>query len=172
MKIALIDLETTGLCPSKHEIIEIGLIVFDSKNYQILEEWSTKVKPFYPENGDPKAYDCNGYTDQEWKDAPQILPILEKLSEKVQGCILMAYNISFDSAFLEYNFEKYGIKNPFSYQKMCLMSLAFGKVPHDKVYSWSLRTICTYLGITPEPKTHRGANGAKKAYEVYVKLMS
>ncbi len=171
MKIALIDIETTGLSPLKHEIIELGLVIFDSRTFEILEEWNTKVKPLYPENIDPKAQALNGFNEEDWQDAPDIIPVLMEFIEKTKGCIFMAYNVSFDAGFLEYQLEKYEMKHEMSYQKMCLMSMAFGKVPHDKVFSWSLRTICTYLGIVPEPKIHRGANGALKGYEVYRKLM-
>lgn len=171
MKIALIDLETTGLNPREHEIIEIGLIVFESKNFVIQEEWSTKIKPLYPENCDPKAIECNNYNDEEWKDEPDIIPVLQEFVEKTKGCIFLAFNASFDWSFLEYNFSKYGIEHQMSYSKMCLMSIAFGKIPHDKVYSWALKTVATYLGVPREDKMHRAMGGVQCEFEVYKKLM-
>lgn len=171
MKIAIIDVETTGLSPTKHEIIELGIVIFDSKTFEILEEWNTKVKPLFPENIDPKAAALNGFNEEEWKDAPDIIPVLMEFIEKTTDCIFLAYNINFDWSFIEYQLNKYEMKHQLAPHKICLMSLAFGKVPHDKVFSWSLRTICSYLGIVPENKIHRGSNGALKNYEVYKKLM-
>jgi len=172
MKIALVDIETTGLLPTEHEIIEIGMVVFDSNTMRIIEEWSTKVKPVYPENGSPKAYAVNGYNDEDWAEAPDIIPVLETFVEKTKDCVFVAYNVAFDWGFLEFQMTKYGIEHHMSYQKMCLMSMAFAKVPHDKVFSWSLKTVATYLGVPRESATHRAMGGVKCEYGVYCKLMS
>lgn len=171
MKIAMIDLETTGLSPTKNEIIEIGMVIFDSETHQILEEWDAKIKPLYPDQMDPKALKVNGYNEEDWRDANDVIPVLMEFIEKTRGCTFMAYNASFDIGFLEYQLEKYEMKHEMDHHKICLMSMAYAIVPHNKVFSWGLRTVGTYLGVVPEPKVHRGANGAKKGYEVYCKLM-
>ena len=171
MKIALVDIETLGLNPREHEIIEIAAIIFDSKTFQIYNIFESKINPFYPENADPKAIKCNGFTEDEWKDAPNIIPVLEKFIEKTKDCIFLAYNVSFDWGFLEYYLEKYGMKHQMSYSKMCLMSMAFGKIPHDKVWGWSLKTVATYLGVPREDKMHRAMGGVNCEFEVYKKLM-
>ena len=172
MRIALTDLETTSLSPTTGEIIEIGLIVFDSKTFEIFDTWEQKIRPLDIENANPKALAVNGYEESLWSEAIDIIPALEIFCEKTVGCTFMSYNINFDWSFMDFYLKKYGIENKFNYQKFCLMSLAFGRVPHDKVFSWSLKTICTYLRIVPEEKVHRGGNGARKGYEVYCKLMS
>lgn len=171
MKIVLIDLETGGLDPKYHEILEIGMIIFDSKTFQIYEEWTTKVKPLYPENIDPKAAAVNGYNEEEWKDAPDIIPVLMEFIQKTEGCIMMAYNISFDSQFIEHYLSKHEMKHKMSYQKMCLMSMAFAKIDHSKLFSWSLKTVATYLEVPREPKIHRALEGVRCEYGVYCKLM-
>lgn len=171
MKIALVDIETLGLNPHEHEIIEIAMVVFDSKTFQIYDTWSSKIKPSSLDNADPKALKCNGFTEEEWKDAPNIIPVLEKFVEKTKECIFLAYNVSFDWGFIEHNLEKYGFKSEMSYSKMCLMSIAFGKIPHDKVWGWSLKTIATYLGVPREATQHRAMGGVECEFLVYKKLM-
>jgi len=170
-RIALVDLETTSLYPTTGEIIEIGLVVFESRTLEVLEEWSTKVKPLYPENGDTKAYAVNGYCEESWIEAIDIIPALEIFVEKTAGCIFMSYNINFDWSFMDFYLKKYGIENKFSYQKFCLMSMAFAKIDHSKVQSWSLKTIATYLNVPREPAQHRALNGAQCEYGVYCALM-
>ena len=172
MLVALTDIETLGLDPRESEIIEIATIIFDSRTLEVKEEWSSKIKPLYPENADPKAIECNGFTESEWESAPDIIPVLQEFVEKTKGCIFLAFNASFDAGFLEFNLKKYGFEWSMSYSKMCLMSMCFARIPHDKVWSWSLKTCATYLGVPREPKIHRALEGARCEFEVYKKLMS
>lgn len=171
MKIALTDIETLGLDPKENEIIEIACIIFDSKTFKIIDTFESKIKPLYPENADPKAIECNGFTEEEWKDAPDIIPVLQEFCEKTKGCVFLTFNTSFDAGFLEHNLKKYGFEWPMLYSKMCLMSMCFAKIPHNKVFSWSLKTCATYLGVSREANIHRAMNGCKCEYECYKKLM-
>lgn len=171
MILALIDLETTGLDPETHEIIEIGLVVCDSKNFTILDEWDIKIKPEHPETGHPKAFEVNGYNEEEWKDAVDLRTGMDWLARKVKGATMMSYNISFDQGFLQAAFKKTGILDPMSYHRLDLLTLAWSKIPQTRISSWSLKNVCTHLGITPEAVVHRGAAGAGKAFEVYRALM-
>lgn len=170
MRLAIIDLETTGLDPAIHEIIEIGLVVCDSKDYTIYETFDIKIKPERPEDGHPKAYEVNGYTAEEWEDAVTLRQALILLTERMEKATLMAYNVSFDYGFLQAAFRKHEIVDPMNYHRLDLLTLAWSKIPHDKMQSWALRSVCAFLRIPPEPKVHRGANGAMKAYEVYRRL--
>lgn len=170
MRLAIIDLETTGLDPQHNEIIEIGLVLCDSDDFTIYDQFDIKVLPERPEDGHPKAYEVNGYNEEEWKDAVSLHTALLALAERVQTATLMSYNVSFDYGFLQAAFKKTGIIDPMYHARLDLLTLAWSKIPHHKMQSWALKTVCAYLRIPPEPKIHRGANGAFKAYEVYRKL--
>ena len=50
--INIIDIETTGLRPEYHEIIEIAIIQIDGED---VKKWSTKIAPKYLERAHPKA---------------------------------------------------------------------------------------------------------------------
>ena len=171
MRICLVDLETTSLSPTTGEIIEIGLIVFDSRTFEIFDTWEQKVKPLDIENADPKALAVNGYEESEWTEAIDIIPALETFVEKTAGCIFMAYNLSFDLKFIEHYLEKYGLKHSMNYCKICLLSMAFGKVDHTKVQSWSLKTVSTLLNVPREGKIHRAMGGCRNEYDLYCALM-
>lgn len=56
-----IDTETTGLDPTKHEIIEIAIIPLDHalKPHPKVHPFHLKMRPDMPENADFKAMDCN-----------------------------------------------------------------------------------------------------------------
>lgn len=172
MKLAIIDLETTGLDPTTNEIIEIGLVVCDSHTFEVLDTWDIKVKPERPEDGHPDAYKVNGYNEEDWKEAVPLATALDWLSRKTRSMTMMAYNVSFDYGFLQAAFKKEGMKDPMNYHRLDLLTLAWANIPHSKMQSWSLKSVCSYLRIVPEAAIHRGAAGAGKAYEVYKALMS
>ena len=169
--LALVDCETTGLDPIVHELIEIGLVVFDSRNGHILDEWDIKIKPERPDDGDVAAYACNGYDPVEWESATTLEDAMQQLVERTDGATMMAFNITFDLGFLQAAFKKTGIVDKMARLHLDLLTIAWMKIPHSRMQRWSLRNVCTYLGIKPEPIVHRGGNGARKGWEVYKALM-
>lgn len=170
--IALTDIETTGLSPLKHEIIEIGCVIFSEKDFKIHAQLNFKVKPERIEDADPKALQVNGYTKEDWEDGMTLFQALNFYAEATEGCTFMAHNAMFDWSFLEVAAERENIQFKFkSHHKIDTVSVAWCKIPHTKVTSWSLKTLCTYFGIPPEPSIHRAVNGALCTYEVYKKLM-
>lgn len=171
MIIALVDLETTGLNGNTDEIIEIGCIVFDTKTMEIIDTMDVKVTPEHIETASPRALEVNGYTQEAWEQAISLHAAMLLLCEKTKGATLMAYNVTFDYSFLKTAFEQTGFENEMNYHRLDLLSIAWARLPHHKVNSWSLKTVCVYLGIAPEPKVHRAIHGCEASYEVYKKLM-
>lgn len=171
MKIAIVDVETTGLDIGTHEIIEIGAIVFDDKDFKIIDTVDLKVKPEHPENSDPKALVVNGYNETDWQDAIPLSDAMKIFVEKTNGAMFCAHNMAFDYHFINIALKKCGIENKMDYHNIDIFTLAWAKIPHEKIHRWGLKTICEYLEIPPEPAVHRGINGAMAEYEVYKKLM-
>lgn len=170
MRLAIIDLETSSLDPQTGEILEIGLVLIDKDTCTILDVMDQKITPEFPERADPKALFVNGYQKEDWKDSISLHQALLILSEKVEKATMLSYNVSFDYAFLQAAWRSTGIQDPMNYHRLDLLTMAWMKIPHDKMQSWSLKTVCSYLNIPPEPKVHRGMNGAMKSYEVYRRL--
>lgn len=172
MKIALTDIETTGLKPLKHEIIEIGVVIFDNTTFEIYGQFNFKIKPERIEDADPKALEVNGYNKKDWEDGMTLMKTLNFYAEATEGCVFMAHNAMFDWSFLEVASEQKNVPFKFkTHHKIDTVSIAWAKVPHNKVFSWSLKTLCSYFGIPPEPSVHRAVNGALCTYQVYKKLM-
>ncbi|MES3005242.1 MAG: 3'-5' exonuclease [Patescibacteria group bacterium] len=171
MKIAITDLETSGLDEQTHEILEIGLVVFDSNTFEILDTLDIKIKPEYPERFDPEAIRINGYNENEWKHAVSLKTAMHLYSEKTSDAIFCAHNMIFDFKFIKKAFEKTSLPIPFNRHSIDIFTLAWAKISHDDTTRWSLKAICEYLNIPPEPSTHRAFNGAMAEYQVYKKLM-
>lgn len=168
MKILLTDLETTGLIPGYNEIIEIGAVLFDEDTFIIEQTFEEKVHIEHPERIDPEAQKVNGYNEDEWGQAVSLYEALETYAGLTKGARFCSQNIIFDWGFLvATDFPSFH----FDHHKIELSSLAYAKIPHNKMQSWSLRSICSYLDIKPEPKVHRALNGALTGYEVFKKLM-
>lgn len=173
MKIAITDVETTGLDANINEIIEIGLVVFDDQTFEILDTLDIKIKPEHPETFDPIAKKVNGYNEKLWENSVSLEEAMKIYVSKTNDAMFCAHNVTFDYNFITKALEKSKMTNSFfNYYTIDTYSLAWSKIPHDKIESWSLKSICEYLEIAPEPEVHRGINGAMVEYEVYKKLMS
>ncbi len=170
-KFVSVDLETTGLDPLKHEIIELGFVIFDDINFKVYGQFNFKITPEHIETASKKALEVNGYNEKDWDDAIPLHQALTFFAQATEGATLIAHNVAFDWSFLDKAFNGLEIQNSLNYHKLDSLSVAWAKIPHQKLKSWSLKTICTYLGLEPEPKVHRAVNGAIKCYEVYSKLM-
>lgn len=170
MIISIVDIETSGVDPKRAEIIEIGVVVFDSESFNIIDTMDVKVMPMYPASGDPKAYEVNGFNLGAWKDAVKISVAIRAFAKKTMDTIFCAHNPLFDWSFIEKASKDNNVDLRFvTYHKLDLYSLAWRTVPEENMKS--LATICEYLGVEPEAKPHRALNGAMKGYEVYKILM-
>jgi len=87
-----VDLETTGLNPSKDEIIEISAIRF--VNGEIKDEFTTLIKPIalIPK----KITSITGINDSMVSDAPKIVDVFKDFLNFLDNKIIVAHNIDFD----------------------------------------------------------------------------
>ena len=103
----IVDLETTGLSPSKHAITEIAAVRFDGEN--ILEEFQTLVNP--ERHIPPFITKLTWISNDMVADAPTIREVLPDFMAFVGDDIFVAHNARFDHGFLHYahfeHFEKW-----------------------------------------------------------------
>ncbi|MEK7572411.1 MAG: 3'-5' exonuclease [Patescibacteria group bacterium] len=169
--LAFIDIETTGLDITKHEIIEIGCVITTPK-LEIIEKFELKIKPEHIENADPVALKINHYDSVNWVLAYTLRNAMKIFSKKVKDCIMIGQNVSFDSGFLEYAFAKAEFKNNMHYHKLDTISIAWAKF-HDNpdIDRFSLRELCKHFDIKNE-HPHSALSDAYATFELYKKLMS
>lgn len=167
--IAMTDLETTGSVFGVHEILEIGLVVFNQNSFEIFDSLNIKVKPERIENAVPAALERNGYNEKDWQEAISLKEAIIKYAEKTKDAIFCAYNATFDWGFMNDAFRKTGVKDAMDYHRIDLLSIALAK-GLDKNEKWNLKTACEMFGVPPEPDIHRAVNGAMVAYELFKKL--
>ncbi len=167
--IAMTDLETSGDIFGLHEILEIGLVVFDQNTFKILDTFNQKIKPLHIENAIPAALERNGYKEENWKNAGSLEEVIKIYAEKTKNCIFCAYNATFDWGFMNEAFRKTEVQDEMDYHRLDILSIAWAK-GMDKSEKWNLKTACEMFNIPPEPDVHRALNGAMIAYELFKKL--
>ncbi len=172
--LAFIDLETTGLTPGYHEIIEIGLVLAAPETFEVLDEWETKVSPVHPEYSDKTNRSVNGFNEEDWENAPPAEEALQELQRRVQGSILSGWMTPFEWKFLEIAYSNIGIDInkkgevfiSYHTNDAVPFALKFGR-ENPNVEELRLHIVARELGIEPEPHPHRAINGARQAFLVH-----
>ena len=74
-RIAFVDLETTGLSPTRNRITEIGVVMVDATG---VNEWTTLINPGTPISEHSRLF--NGIANEVVRDAPRFKDIAAELS--------------------------------------------------------------------------------------------
>lgn len=173
-KLAFVDIETTGVNPYKHEIIEVGCLIAkqnDDGTFSSIEEFEVKVTPEHIETAEQEALRINGYHEADWLFAHTQKEALRLLSEKCEGAVMVAQNVSFDYAFLAVAFGKYDVPDPFYYAKLDTIPLAYLKFKNDELPNFYLKTLCDKFGIKNE-KAHTALADVRVTFEIFKRLVA
>ena len=175
MKIVFYDIETSGLSPNKHDIIQIAAIAFsiESGEWNELEEFEIKLE-FDLEKADPYALEENCFDREVWereaisqRKAISVFPnFLRKYSDvkrmgKKSGkeflcCRTAGHNIkNFDDPFVRVFFKRMDIFCPMdfmeAYDTIQLALWEFGlKMTGSVPENYQLGTLCNKLGVPLE----------------------
>lgn len=178
-KLAFIDVETTGLDTTRHEIIQIGLvlvsqdgIVDDKFKFSVIEELELKVKPERIEEADKTALRVNGYSPEEWVFAYTLPEAMKIFAEKTEGAIMVAHNLAFDFAFITKAFSDTKVENKMHFHKLDTISIAYAKAQRkDDINRFSLRSLCEYFGIENK-NAHTALSDCRATLAVFEKLVN
>ena len=171
----VIDIETTGLKPGIHEIIELSLLLHD-ENFIPLDSFICKIRPMHPEYVDPKAMEINKLSLSNLKNEStpsQIRNALCQWHEEIANntkLIPLGHNYSFDKSFLTIFLGEY-YNNIFHYHNRDTLSLAFALRDKGilKIDSLSLTSIGKYFQL-PE-QIHRAEQDTRLCLSIYRKLL-
>ena len=143
-----IDVETTGLDPTEHEIIEIALIRTDGQ-FSILDKYETKILPRHIETASKKALEINGYDPDVWEaEAVSLEEALETIDELLEDAIPAGQNTQFDLGFLKAAYRSLEREvSWYNYHSLDTASLAVPLMMSGKIKGLSLRRVCAYLGV-------------------------
>ena len=163
--LAFIDLETTGLDPARHEIIEAAVIRVDGETLAEIDHTDVRVLPERIEDASPVALRINGYTPDAWKDAASQAQALEWITPLLDGAVLGGHNPGFDRAFLEAACRRTGIMPAWDHHLLDTASLAWPLLASGELAGLSLDAVCAHLGIVRKER-HRALADAADSLEV------
>ena len=162
-RIRVIDVETSGLDPVKHEILDISILGMDGRSL-----YTSKIRPVRIETAEPMALRINGYSETKWKTAPTFEEVAEKVLEALEGGILLGHNVAFDRRFVEEAFRRVGRKPPkMPYRVIDTSTLIY---EHLEWESFSLGSVATFLGVD-DGALHTAYADAQMTRKIALKLM-
>jgi len=161
---AVIDLETTGFSPQKHDrIIEVGIVRTDPQG-KTLKEYCTLINP-QRDIGDTQIH---GITATDVIGAPVFQEVVGDIHTFLRGAILVAHNAQFDLRFLTYECNRSGAPLP-EILSLCTLSLA--KIVAPELPSRRLGVLCEHFGI-PLDNAHTALGDARATASLLATLLS
>ena len=178
---AIVDVETTGLNPNYHEMIDIGIIIIN-QNLEIKGQYFSKVLPSFPERIDPMAQNINGFDFQRWTQEEAISEeeLINQmnifLNNYIGKPIFIAFNSWFDSGFVRnlLNEHDYKFNDWFDYRVLDIPSIALacGYFPKTPDFNEKLATLLEVQPETKDPLKHTGESGVNFNYALLRSLMN
>lgn len=178
--LAHVDVETTGLLPGYHEMIDIGVVITNLKG-RIIDTLFLRVQPQFPDRISPIAKEINAYDFIKWEklgalSVPTAVDSLIDFHKRTTGghpILMIAFNAHFDLSFLDYLFRTAGHswREIYHYFVLDIPSMAWGLGYQDL----HLKRFLKEFSIEDEPhiaEQHTGISGAMKNVRIYQKLMS
>ncbi len=159
--IVALDLETTWLSKDKDKIIEVALIKFDEKTFEIIEVFESFVNPIIPIPD--ISSNITGITDDMVQNAPKITDLVDKITEFIWDAPILGHNTNFDRDFLINNWVK--IEKNIVLDTFFLANIA---VRGEK--SLSLESLSDYLELW-DYGAHRAKNDVINTIKLFEKLV-
>ncbi len=91
-KPVVVDVETTGFGPNDR-VVEIAAITLDPATWETVDEYDTLINP----GRDVGPTGVHGITASMVEAAPTFSDIIAAIAGRLQGSLLIAHNLAFDS---------------------------------------------------------------------------
>ena len=136
---AVVDVETTGLYPSKDRVVEVAVVHLDG-DATIGDAFSTLVNP----QRDVGKTRIHGISASDVVDAPTFAQVASLLWEQLTGRVFVSHNVQFDLRMLDAEFRRLGVNLP-PPPAMCTMRLAANYI--HGLPARSLSACCDAAGV-------------------------
>lgn len=156
--LAVIDVETTGLNPYRHDrVIELAALMMRLDG-EVIREFVTLLNP----GRDIGPTSIHGLTTSDIVAAPRFAEVAGVLLDTLNGCVALAgHNIRFDHSFLSAEFGRLGHAFP-NGPTVCTMQLAGGG---------TLSSCCGDYGIAFEGDKHVAVHDARATARLLATLL-
>ena len=155
----ILDIETTGLEPTKCEIIEIGALRIRGK--EILNVYNSLVKPRAPIP--EEITKLTGIDNETVKDSPYLSEVLREFQEFAGLNTLIAHNVAFDIPFIKHHCNALFGKE-INNATICTLKLARHLLPN--IANHKLTTVAAHFGVTAK-NSHRAIGDVETAFQIW-----
>ena len=192
-KLVFFDLETAGVDPRQHPIIQIAAIAIDSSLCE-LETFELKIR-FDEAEANPKSLSVNRYSKELWESEAvaaaaaaerfanflrrhATVDMLSKNGKPYRLAQMVAHNGErFDGPFLEAWYSKLGLFCPARKMVLCTKQRALWFFDEDKSLTppanFQLQTLCEYFGVPLRAEdAHDAFNDVRATVELYRAMTS
>jgi len=160
----VIDIETSGLLPEEHEIIELGAILVET--HSITERFSLLVRPQTAIT--TKIEKITGITNAMLqKEGVELSIAMQQFISFVRDLPVVSHNVDFDYSFLRKACALCNLPL-FSNRSIDTLTLARRKI--KQVPNYKLGTLATYFAIDTT-HSHRSLVDCEITYQLYEKLI-
>ena len=182
-KICWIDLETSGLNPSEHGIVQLAGILEVNGIEKCTFDF--KVRPFPQQKIDPEALAINGFTHEMLESHMEPHKVYQELIEIFSGYVnkydktdkmfFAGYNSQFDDTFLRKFFENCGdgfYGSWFARPTLDVYVIAMDKMGAvwNTLTNHKLATLADYFSIERDGTLHNALCDIKMTRELYYKV--
>ncbi len=156
--LAVVDVETTGVNPYRHDrIIEIAIVVVSLEGASV-REFVSLVNP----ERDIGPSSIHGLASKDVIDAPRFADLAGDIVEALRDCVALGgHNVRFDRSFLEFEFSRLGLVFP-EVTTFCSMQLAGGG---------DLCSCCDCYGVAGPEVSHCALDDARATARLLTLLL-
>lgn len=158
----ILDIETTGLDPTKHEITEIAALKI--KNKEVVDVFNTLVKP--RQKISYQITQLTGITDEMVEDKPPFSDIIPMFLSYIKGHYLVAHNADFDIPFIRHHLKL----NKKDLDNQILCSLKISRLFLPQIHNHKLHTVAKHFGVSAQNR-HRALGDVETLYQFWFNLL-
>ena len=155
------DLETTGLSPQEHEIIEIGALKV--REGKVVDRFMEFVHPDKPITS--MITNITHITNDMVAGARSCPEVIHDFLSFCEDDVLIGHNVMFDYSFVKCSAVREGL----TFEKMGIDTLKIARKVHKDFESKSLGALCDYYHIE-NPAAHRAYYDALATAKLYQTL--
>lgn len=165
----IIDVETTGLDPTRHACVELGAILLDEK-FDVVWEYSSLLEPWPGAEFSAEALKVHRIRSEVSQDAEPLEKVVrafhQRFDREAAPLVVAGWNVWFDVSFLKVLYERTGLAWPFGHRFLDVQSIVS--------FFFGLREVSQAFAIEKclgETQIHRALADARQTVQL-LRLMN
>ena len=165
-RFAVVDVETSGLSPRRHRILQIAVVLVTGDG-AVVDEWSSLVRPSWWRVG-PRH--IHGLTVRRVRRAPRFRDVAAELVSRLDGAVVVGHNVAFDWAFVTAALQRSGGPGRSEPLRLCTLELSRALDP-ERTASHRLVDVCQRHGVTLD-RAHDALADARATAQLLPRLLA